>query len=151
MWELGLSQYCYHTSNNNCCHIERRKVKNPGSTATRGGHSVFLNSLLYLLCSLQAIRSELEFARLLPASIWHYKAGNPQSTSEAEAPYKHFVVWLFVLANILKDRSISVFLLWSACFAECGITTKLKACPPSVANTQPHTLQSHPVQTQDIK
>lgn len=99
--------------------------------------------MIYPLCSLQAIGIELVFAGLLPAAVWHHKARDTQSTSEAKAPYKHFVVGLFVLANVLKNWTIADFLLRSGCFTECCITTDLKP-PTQMSEAELDTRKSHP-------
>lgn len=104
---------------------------------------VMFHRLFHLLCSLQAIRSELIFAGLLPAAVRHHKAGDAQSTSEAKAPYKHFVVGLFVLTNVLKNWTIAAFLLRSGRFTECCITTDLKP-PTHMSGAEMDTRESHP-------
>lgn len=98
-----------------------------------------------LLCGLQAIRSQLVFAGLLPAAVRHHEAGDPQSAGEAEAPHKHLVGGLLVLADVLKNWTAAGFLLLgSGCFTECRITTDLKP-RADASGAQSHAWKSHPV------
>ena len=77
----------------------------------------------YLLCCLQAVRSELVFAGPFLAAVWYHKAGDPECPGEAKAPHKHFVGRFFVLTNILKNWNTAALLLGSGCFTEGRIST----------------------------
>lgn len=60
----------------------------------------------YLLLCLQAVRCELVFPGLFSATVRNHKAGDAQGSSVAKPPYKHFVVGLSLLPNILKHWTL---------------------------------------------
>uniref|UniRef100_A0A3B5QYA0 Uncharacterized protein n=1 Tax=Xiphophorus maculatus TaxID=8083 RepID=A0A3B5QYA0_XIPMA len=98
---------------------------------------------VYLLCGLQAVRSVLISARFFPAAVRHHEAGDPQCPGEAEAPNKHFVGRLPVLADILENR-FAALLLRSGRPAECRVATHTQG-QPHVARAE--TRESHPEET----
>lgn len=98
---------------------------------------------VYLLCSLQAVRSELIPAGLLPAAVRHHEAGNPQRPGEAEAPHKHLVCRLSVLTDVLKNRPAAALLLGSGRCAERGVAARMEG-RTHVARAEADTGESHP-------
>lgn len=106
-------------------------------------------SLIHLLCRLQPVGSQLVFAGLLPAAVRYHETGDPQSSSEAEAPHKDFVVGPFVLTHILEDRIggavAAAAAFWgSGGFTESRIPAHPQPCEARVSSTQSHARESHP-------
>lgn len=96
--------------------------------------------LIHLLGRLQPVRSQLVFAGLLPAAVRHHEAGDTQSAGEAEAPHKHFVVGLPVLADILKNRSgATAAFRRSGGFTESRVAADSKPRESRVSSAQSHT------------
>uniref|UniRef100_A0A3P9PHT8 Uncharacterized protein n=1 Tax=Poecilia reticulata TaxID=8081 RepID=A0A3P9PHT8_POERE len=98
---------------------------------------------VYLLCGLQAVRSVLISARFFAAAVRHHEAGDPQSPSEAEAPNKHFMRRLSVLADVLENR-LAALLLRSGRPAECRIATHTQG---QLHMARAETWESHPEET----
>lgn len=106
-------------------------------------------SLVHLLCRLQPVGSQLVFAGLLPAAVWYHETGNPQRSSEAEAPHKDLVAGPLVLTHVLENRfggAITTTAAFWGCggFAESRVPARPQPCEARVPSTQSYARESHP-------
>uniref|UniRef100_A0A3B3UA27 Secreted protein n=1 Tax=Poecilia latipinna TaxID=48699 RepID=A0A3B3UA27_9TELE len=90
-----------------------------------------------------AVWSILISARFFAAAVRHHEAGDPQCPSEAEAPNKHFMRRLSVLADVLENR-LAALLLRSGRPTECCVATHTQG---RLHMARAETWESHPEET----
>lgn len=60
----------------------------------------------YLLFRIEAVRGQLVFSGVFPATVGNHKAGNAERSGVAEAPHEHFISGLPALSDIAEQRHL---------------------------------------------